>query len=292
MFWHDEWKAWSLRLSATNELLQLFSAAAPLLSSTAPLNETAKPELRELFSLLKQFHSDFQKQLHPKAARAIENFILSSEQRRTFMPESGPDSAFHMACVLGTIRAQVDYIHTDKQARARRMSERAFTHLQRTLVADFGFRLKWIRALRESRAEDACEKLGAVHLLLHGIWAFKADAKGGKTDLVLSQPLSEDEAALAADAMVLTEWKVVREDDSPEEQAKKARAQAERYAGETLAGFELATHRYLILVSEDFIKPLPVISPRGDITYEVRNIAVSPSSPSVMAAAAARIEDI
>jgi hypothetical protein len=34
----------------------------------------------------------------------------------------------------------------------------------------------------------ACEKLAGVHLLLHGIWAFKVHAAGERTDLVFPQP--------------------------------------------------------------------------------------------------------
>ncbi|WP_237081925.1 hypothetical protein [Myxococcus xanthus] len=259
------------------------------MSSTATLNKTAKHELRDLYALLKQFNTQFKSHLHPGAQEALDNFICAADADMEFQG-SGSTSAegvFHMACRLSTVRAQVDYFLTDKNARARRAVDRAFTHLQRSLVADVDIQTKWMRALQEARAEEACEKLGAVHMLLHSIWAFKANSTGGKTDLVLGQALIEREAAQVADAMVLTEWKVVRAGDAPIKKAREAHVQAERYSGETLAGFELATYRYLVLVSTDFLIPTPTIPSQQGITYEVRNIAIQPSSPSAMAAKAA-----
>ena len=66
---------------------------------------------------------------------------------------------------------------------AKSLVERAFIHLQRTIVVDHDIRKKWKSAF--NTGEIACERLGAVHLLSHGIWAFKADALGERTDLIL-----------------------------------------------------------------------------------------------------------
>jgi hypothetical protein len=54
----------------------------------------------------------------------------------------------------------------------------------------------------------------------------------------------------AADAMVLTEWKMVREKDDPAVRATAAMEQAKQYTRDTLAGFELSSRRYIVLVSE------------------------------------------
>ena len=52
--------------------------------------------------------------------------------------------------------------------------QRAFAHLQRSIVVDAEPRAKWQKAFDNGEAE--CEKLSAVHRLLHGIWAFKINA--------------------------------------------------------------------------------------------------------------------
>jgi hypothetical protein len=81
----------------------------------------------------------------------------------------------------------------------------------------------------------ACEKLGAVHLLLHGIWAFKVNAAGKRTELVFQEPVSDGGAGPQyADGLVLTEWKLAP--DGAAKHFKNARSQARRYAQGSLAG--------------------------------------------------------
>ncbi|MCY1023962.1 hypothetical protein [Pyxidicoccus sp. MSG2] len=250
-------------------------------------NRTLIPELRDLYNLLVDFKTRFALDIPTGAIAAIETFVTA---HGTLFSERGKPNMDEIAVLytllLSRVRAQVDYFLADKQARARRAVARAFTHLQRSLVADEDFRMKWQKAFK--KGEETCEKLGAVHLLLHGIWAFKADAKGGKTDLVLREPVRDEEAVSAADAMVLTEWKRVRGEDDAEKKAMEAFHQAEHYARGTLAGFELSSHRYLVLVSEDSLPTVPQVPSPDGRTYEVRNIAVAPSTPSVAARGAAQ----
>ncbi len=62
--------------------------------------------------------------------------------------------------------------------------------------------------------ETACEKLGALHLLSHGILAFKAYAPGERTDLILGDRLVIDDDLIAGtEGIVLTEWKRVKVGD-------------------------------------------------------------------------------
>jgi hypothetical protein len=57
------------------------------------------------------------------------------------------------------------------------------------IVVDKNVRAKWQAAWKKSGGhETRCEQLGAVHLLSHGIWAFKTSANGA-TDLVYSDPI-------------------------------------------------------------------------------------------------------
>jgi len=162
--------------------------------------------------------------------------------------------------------------------RRQRITERAFIHLQRSIVVDPSIRQRWQEAYNSG--EVSCEKLGAVHLLLHGIWGFKASGTGERTDLILGQPLTDlSEVEASADAMVLTEWKVVRKPNEIETKARQAYQQASAYAVGVLGGFELAEYRYLVLVSEDVLEKLPDLR-EGPVTYRRINIAVSPQTPS------------
>ena len=152
-----------------------------------------------------------------------------------------------------------------------------FFHLQRSIVADDSFSARWRNAF--SAGETACEKLGAVHLLSFGIYAFKAHSVGERTDLVLGDSVNLSEAERAADALVLTEWKKISGANDLEGKADDAFNQARIYAAGSLAGFELSSRRYLIMVSEKRLA-MPPDQSDGAVTYEYRNVAVAPDSPS------------
>ena len=142
----------------------------------------------------------------------------------------------------------MSFILSDIQQSIRARSERAFSHLQRLIVVDQDFREKWKAAFEVG--EVACEKLGAVHLLQHGIWAFKVDAAGARTDLVFQEPAGNltDEQRYV-EGFVLTEWKKAPREDDAERKFAEARSQAQRYAQGALAGSELTDYRYVVVVS-------------------------------------------
>jgi hypothetical protein len=97
----------------------------------------------------------------------------------------------------------------------------------------------------KSRAAGKCEKLGAAHLLLHGIWAFKVSATGERTDLVLGEKLEiTPQVEAASEALVLTEWKCVRKPGELDHKINEAFSQAKIYSVGVLADFELASRRY------------------------------------------------
>ena len=89
--------------------------------------------------------------------------------------------------------------------------------------------------------------VGAVHLLWHGIFAFKIDANRGRTDLVFGEPLGDQETY--ADALVLTEWKKATKSDASKKFGE-ATSQAEIYARGPLAGNELHAYRYAVVVTD------------------------------------------
>jgi hypothetical protein len=156
-------------------------------------------------------------------------------------------------------------------------------HLQRTLAVDADFRNKWMSAFKQG--ELACERLGAVHLLSHGLFAFKANAKGEATDLVFAEMPDRASVARSVDGLVLTEWKKATEKDAGQkfEEAKK---QADRYTQGVFAGLELAGYRFLICVSQHNLSQasmLPDSKNNAGVIYRHINIAVEPKVASVLA---------
>ncbi len=139
--------------------------------------------------------------------------------------------------------------------------------------------MKWTDAF-EQKGEVECEALGAVHLLMHGIWAYKTSATGERTDLVLGTHLVVDERVVeSAQGLVLTEWKLVGKNLAPDAQARAAKSQAARYAEGILAGFELKSDRYLVLVGKDeFTAPADEIV--DGIRYKVIPIILNRKPPS------------
>ena len=117
-------------------------------------------------------------------------------------------------------------------------------------------------------------------MLYHGIWAFKANATGGKTDLILNEPLpSTAIIESAADTLVLTEWKLVKSPNELQNKIQEAQKQAEIYSSDVLGGIEIRNYRYLVMVSKNRLE-MPADSIQNATTYRHINIAVCPGTPS------------
>ena len=178
---------------------------------------------------------------------------------------------------IAAFGAEMAYLLTDNQAEILSRCELAFNHLQRLIVVDDTFRKKWSDAY--GSGEVACERLGSVHLLWHGISAFKINAEGARTDLVFPEQF---DAKLAGPStrLVLTEWKLAQADI--QNTYAVARKQAELYASGPLSGAELVGTRYAIVVSmTEIAVPSDVIE--SSVRWRHINICVNPSTPSVVA---------
>jgi len=88
----------------------------------------------------------------------------------------------------------------------------------------------------------------------------------------------------AGKARLLTERPLVRHDSDLESKAEEAFEQARRYREGILAGFEVASPRYLIIDSADY-RIMPSAREEAGVKYDYRNIAVAPSTPSQHATA-------
>lgn len=281
MNWKTEWKAISVRISGLSKAAELFLDFS-IDKSRDPYNVLKKellPQAQDIFGAITKFHSLSKNHLPTTAIECIQRFIVN--RKKLFLGKNVGDSFRLQAILTSLVSFQTEFAYhiSDISFTTQRLVERAFIHLSRSIIADFTIKDRWKKVY--DQGETACEKLGAAHLLLHGIWAFKASAKGEKTDLILGEPLRDlTQVESTAEAMVLTEWKVVR---NPKKELKEkileAFKQAKRYSAGILGGFELASYRYLMIVSENVLD-MPADIYEGAIIYRHKNIAVDPLPPS------------
>lgn len=193
MNWLIDWQALSARIKGLLDAGSFFYKA--LHNSSEDSRSVKKKVLLEsaekIFLNLKEFSDNYKSVLPRMALDSLNSFLDKPEMREpTFFKPQGllvPGNVQFALTSLATFQSEFEYLISDRQFIARRITERAFIHLQRSIVVDDEVRSKWIKAFEIH--ETKCEKLGALHLLLHGVWAFKADATGGKTDLILNEPL-------------------------------------------------------------------------------------------------------
>ena len=219
---------------------------------------------------IEQFQRLFRDLLPTAAHSAIDRFVADCGHQIRANTLGDAMLVRTIIVKLVAFEAEMTFCLDSPMERVRSASELAFMHLQRLIVVDDEYRKKWQAAFASH--ETRCERLGGVHLLWHGIWAFKADASGGKTDLVYQEPLRAGTTPVAL-GMVLTEWK--RSDGKPQAAFDAAKRQAALYSGGVLAGVELVSHRYLVVVTKSQIVPLADVTD-GAVIYRHINIAVDP----------------
>jgi hypothetical protein len=281
MSWLTEWKAIAAQIQGLLEAASFYSGSATTIGHEpkdvfAVGNKQLIPHIHKIRALLSKFSDNYKDSIPRDAADSLADFF----NKYPTWPTSDDFGYVHiMVTVLVSFRAQFEYHISDTSFVAKRLSERAFIHLQRSIVADEELRNKWIKAFNKGK-EPACEKLGGAHLLLHGIWAFKVNTAGERTDLVFNEPILDfSSVERTAEALVLTEWKRVLSPSQTEAMAGKVREQAARYTVGALGGVELAGYRFIVLVSKEHLT-LPEDRSENGVRYQHINIAVDPNSPS------------
>ena len=277
----DQWAALSGRIRGLMRVAELDVRYLTIRSSdTYRRGERIGDEIEDILRALRGFRESFERSLPRTALDAMDR----TERCRAYVTDTSggrgarQERLWSAVVMLGAFETEMTYLLTDSQETIRARSELAFAHLQRLIVVDEQLREKWQAAY--AAGEVPCEKLGAVHLLQHGIWAFKVDAVGERTDLVYQDragDLSDEQQYIRG--FVQTEWKKVTESSDSERQFQQARAQAQRYAQGALGGSELADYRYLVVVSEQQVER-PHDLNDGGIMYRHINIAVDPETPS------------
>jgi hypothetical protein len=284
MLWKTEWNAISGRIRGLEPVAKIY-LTAQLKNSSDPYGIGRRqllPHSIDIFETLEKFLSSQQSNLSEAASKCLTAFVATYKDKKIFdrTTDTPMDKDRAIPCITALLgfAVEFDYILADFSTTARKLSERAFAHLQRTITADSVVRTRWIDAFENGEMD--CEKLGAVHLLQHGIWAFKVSGEGERTDLVYTDSLVNlDDVTRSAEALVLTEWKRVQKTSDLEKHIKQAIKQAARYAAGVLYGLELAEYRYLVMVSKEHMMNSKDVRD-GDIIYRIINIAVNPSTPS------------
>lgn len=283
MNWYQEWQALSARIHGLLEAGSFFYSAHQH-SSSDDLGVRKKILLsnaKNIFDSLNKYLNDYQSTFPKEAFESLNSFLEKPDIKNfNFNPNSGQVRG-HVQFALTSLAAfqsEFTYIIADTQAVALRITERAFAHLQRSIVADDEIRKKWLSAF--SDGEPKCEKLGSLHLLAHGVWAFKAHGEKGRTDLILNEPLSDlSLIEKTSTALVLTEWKIVRRSSELDAKIQEAYEQTKIYSAGVLSGIELVNYRYLVMVSEKSMK-IPSDLIEGNLTFRHINLPVDPDTPS------------
>jgi hypothetical protein len=285
MNWRNEWQAIAGHIRGFAASANSFLKSGGGSDTFSVARKQLLPHAKRIYDILKKFKEDYETILPSHACECLSVLIREREElfskTEPMVAGSAREDVQARLCILESIQAELTYHLSDFSAIAKRLSERGFLHLQRSIIADTSVKQRWCDAFNTKHgAEVACEKLGGVHLLLHGIWAFKVHTPEERTDLVLQEPIRDfAEVEQAAEALVLTEWKTVKRVSEQRKNAEAARRQASIYASSVLGGIELRQYRYLVLVSEDRLPETPDIR-EGGIVYRHINIAVDPKSPS------------
>jgi hypothetical protein len=277
----DQWKALSARIHGLVQASTLYAQFLRVNSSDSygsdkRLREQSRDVLTEILSIGEVFRET----LPLAASKAIDRFAATNSgliADVSALRDAAKQQLWTFLVSLAAFETEFSFLLSDAQEYVHTRSELAFHHLQRSIVADDDFRSKWQHAFQAG--EVACEKLGAVHLLLHGIWAFKVDATGARTDLVFQEPVDTQGLQTYATGLVLTEWKKAAIAGEADQRYIEARLQAKRYSQGPLLGTELTRYRYVVVVSEHQIGVRPDLKD-DDVVYRHINIAVRPLAPS------------
>lgn len=276
----ERWRALAARISGLTESGMLLAQFLQV-NSGEPygVHKALGTDCQVALSDICAFSNEFAAALPSTVTNRIEVFVAT---RGDLFKAANEDVQVARAALvlLSSLGTEITYLLDDQQELIRSRVERAFLHLQRLIVANEIERSTWLRA--RANNEVACERLGAAHLLLHGIFAFKVDATGGRTDLVMPEPIDIGRITRAADGLVLTEWKLI-DDNNAIAKFGEGRNQAEAYASGVLGGFELATHRYIVGVSEKNLRTAQSDVERDGVVYRHINLVVDPDVPSVAA---------
>lgn len=277
MPYHEAWRGIAARLNTLRDTGTLYGQ----LYGGGPKDRLGghkflTEQCQSVLVSIEEFAAAHKTTLPATAQAALDKFLAG---RAKIVRTADPDvqTALFSLVLLTGFGSELSFLLSDSQEIIRARSELAFLHLKRSLAVDASLRHRWMEAFEGH--ETKCEALGAVHLLLHGIFAFKVDAAGGRTDLVFDEALEWETESRAAAGLVLTEWKLTNASNAIG-RFDEAMKQAELYQGRAFTATELAGYRYLVAVSQEDLPVVPDDRQVGGVVYRHINIAIRPLQPS------------
>lgn len=285
------WRNIAVRIKSILPLINNLKLA----SDDRSINEVLSKNTISLFQEVYNFRENFANVIPKAAFESLDNFLTREQERELGNFNTPTDNFSNLKVRLGllaSLESEISYFLYDTQANILKSVEVAFAHLQRRIVADESYKKCWNTSDDEKQGnkhvlgETTFERLGANHLLFHKIWGFKANAEGERTDLILGQTIDEKDPLYAsADGLVLTEWKVVRNNENYEVIIEKAKKQAAIYKAGSLYPLELSNYCFLVIVSAKNLQiPYEKLSfTENEVKFRVINIAYDPDKPSIAA---------
>jgi len=286
MSYSEAWAALAARIKGLQSAGQLYAGfQSSQQQDSYGTGDFLRQQCQDVIRALQGFRVDFADALPAEAVTRLDEFCRTRSALAAESAEAGQGGGRAALVALAAFEAEITFILAGRQEHMRARSELALMHLQQCLSVDDDLAAKWKKAYDKS--EPACERLGAIHLLSHGIFAFKVDANGARTDLVHNEPPDRTIVTRGVEGLVLTEWKIAEDERTATQKFDEARAQARLYSQGALAGIELRGYRYLIVVSlRQLVVPQDEIA--GNVVYRHVNIAVQPEVPSKAAPKIAR----
>lgn len=168
MNWQIEWNALSGRIQGILDAGSFFYTALHQSSEDA-LSVKKKVLIKgaeKIFINIRAFNENYKTVLPRPAVECLATFLDQPDIKGPNF--FNPGQSFQSATVqftltsLAAFRSEFNYIIADTQFIAKRITERAFVHLQRLIIVDEETQKKWIGAFNSH--ETLCEKLGALHL--------------------------------------------------------------------------------------------------------------------------------
>lgn len=242
MSWDIEWKSIENQIREFDRLCTSYINAMGVKSTDvySVVGKIIFPVCKELLERIELYRERYNSILSDDAVGSISKVLKSFEGHLVKNTTSrDPTAVLFYKETFNRFSSDFNYYTNELEGSVFRKSERAFIHLQRTLAVSPEERKRWQEAFEHH--ETAVESLGAVHLLLHGIWAFKIDSGGQRTDLVFEESISSSrmgEVRVASDGLVLTEWKLVKDVRDTISKSNEAYKQATIYSSESLAELE------------------------------------------------------
>jgi hypothetical protein len=249
--WQDDWHSIATEVEALRGAILGFIASIERVNHDIYkelTNRTFIPGFRAVEQRMRDFMRTHGVVIPAPAAEMLPRLL--AEDAPAFTNAQGLAGAALLATWLTSICARIAPLLENEDVIHAHVVERAFLHLQRLIVADSSVRSVWQGAFDSGEIE--CERRGGVQLLHHGIYGAKMNSTGERTDLVLGTQLAvTDQLRRATSAVALTEWKIVRNVAQLDAVIDGARNQLVLYGRGSLAGFEIATIRFVVTVTED-----------------------------------------